>query len=66
MNPIDLKAGDKVHVEQSNFGYKGKGFDAEIVALFPSFAKIKDTVGVILKVSYGDIKNKLIAHRHHQ
>lgn len=60
MHPTELKVRDKVHIEQSNFGHKSSGFDAEIVALYPSFAKVKDATGAIRSVSYGYIKNKLV------
>ena len=61
MQPKELKIGDKVHIEQSNFGHKSSGFDAEIVAIFPSFAKVRDATGIIRSVSYSYIKHKLVA-----
>ncbi|GEM_PF-4980766 len=59
MHPAELKIKDRVNIKQSNFGRKGPDFDAEIVALYPSFAKVRDAAGTVRSVPYCDIKNKL-------
>jgi hypothetical protein len=55
MNAGELKVGEMVSVQMAHY----QAFQAQIVALFPQFAKVKDNVGVIRRVTYSDIKEKI-------
>ena len=55
MDVSELKVDDTVIVQ---VGYS-PAFPAKIIARFPQFAKVKDGAGVVRKIVYGDIKEKI-------